>query len=573
MKKIGLGARPSEIKGRNKSIDFGEPGRDEASEKRYRPQKPAPRGAGNATGTWMKIIMICLASMVAGVLLGSFLLFDFSLSLAIESMHFITGGKEIEIKNNASFTVKFSDGLKFQQVICKGFYNLFPPSDLRVEIAGIQESEQRYREDIIPLLKPEERTSYDIMMLRGNQPLGKISFTLDMDSRDWISRADAVEDKKIQAECYKKANILNPDSDESHIALGRLYESEKNTKLAIAEYESAVRIKPQNISAVKSLLALYKKAGSSDKALETYEKLAKVDPGASDDYYYQAGLIAEKQGSDDKAMALYQDVLEKNRGHIDARQRIIKLCEKNKQWNKAIENTNVLLEYDAKNGGLYLYLSDMYLKKNDVNAAIAAVEKAQKLRPNDSSVYLQLAVLSEKAKDDDKAVEYYKKALKINTKNAAAYNNLGLLLEKKGNKKESIDSYEKAISLEPKNAGFYKNLADAYEKNKDWDKAAKTYERVLGLDKGNSDAMEAVAVLYYKANNKEKSLDAYRDLAKAEPKKVIWHQKMAYLYEDFSKIDAALDEYKTILELEPSNAEAKQKRVELAKKRIKKKNQ
>ena len=120
---------------------------------------------------------------------------------------------------------------------------------------------------------------------------------------------------------------------------------------------------------------------------------------------------------------------------------------------------------------------------------------------------------------------------------------------------------------------FYKNLADAYEKNKDWDKAAKIYERVLALDKANKDAMEAVAVLYYKANNKEKSLDAYRDLSKAEPRKVLWHQKMAYLYEDLSRIDNAMDEYKSILELEPSNAEAKQKRVELAKRRIKKKAQ
>ncbi len=57
----------------------------------------------------------------------------------------------------------------------------------------------------------------------------------------------------------------------------------------------------------------------------------------------------------------------------------------------------------------------------------------------------------------------------------------------------------------------------------------------------------------------------------AEPKKILWHQKLAYLYEDVNKIDDAMGEYKAILALDPANAEAKQKRVELAKRKIKSK--
>ena len=97
------------------------------------------------------------------------------------------------------------------------------------------------------------------------------------------------------------------------------------------------------------------------------------------------------------------------------------------------------------------------------------------------------------------------------------------------------------------------------------------YERIAVLDKGSKDSLEAAAVLWYKAGDKEKSLQAYKSLAKAEPKKVLWHQKLAYLYEDANKVDDAMGEYKIILELDPANAEAKQKRVELAKRKIKNK--
>jgi tetratricopeptide (TPR) repeat protein len=128
-----------------------------------------------------------------------------------------------------------------------------------------------------------------------------------------------------------------------------------------------------------------------------------------------------------------------------------------------------------------------------------------------------------------------------------------------------------ASALDSKNIAFAKNLADAYEKEQQWKKAAEMYEQITVLDKGSSDSLEAAAVLWYKAGDKEKSLGAYKKLVAAQPKKMLWHQKLAYLYEEVDRIDDAMGEYKAILALDPANAEAKQKRVELAKRKIKSK--
>jgi len=569
MKKIGLGTRPSEIKGRNKVIDFDMPRADETADRRSRMQKSEARQDTGNRLSFAKILMMILASMGLGVVIAIALLTGFSFSLQVASLRFATAGKQIEVKNADSFIVKYADGLRLTDVICSGLYRLFPPEDLKVEIAGLQDTVNRYNEDLIPLLKPEEHTSYDVMVSRSNKDLGRISFTLEMSAQDWITRADALEDSRIQMECYKKAIAMNPDSDEAHIALGRLYEGEQKYRQAIPEYEAVIRIKPDNVAALKSLVTLYKKTGEHLKVLDLYETLAKVDEAKADDYQYQAGLIAEKQGTDARAIELYQNALAKNKAHVDARQRLIKLYEKNRQWNKAVEHAKALLELNPKNADLYLYLSDIYAKQNNLKESLAATEQAQKLRPGDPAVLLQLAVLSEKTKNDDKAIEYYKKALKRNKKNAAAHNNLGLLLEKKGNTQEAIEYYEKAVLLGPKNPDFYRNLGDAYEKSGSLKKAADTYEKLLALDKKNSDALEALAILYYKAGSKEKSLGAYKNLSQLEPKKVLWHQKMAYLYEDMGKLDNARDEYKAVLSIEPGNAEAKQKYVELAKRKIK----
>ncbi len=569
MKKIGLGTRPSEIKGRNREIDFDVSRADEPAE---RQQRARAAGARSDTGSRLsaaRILTIVLASMGVGVVIAIALLSGFSFRANISAVRFATAGREIEVKNADTFIVKYADGLRLTRVVFSGIRGLFPPDDVKVEIAGLQDTINRYNENLIPLLKPEERIAYDVMVSRAGQDLGRVAFTLELGAQDWITRADAIEDKKIQIECYKKAVGINPDSDEAHIALGRLYEGEQKYRQAIPEYEAVIRIKPDNVQALKSLAALYKKTGEHLKVLDLYEKLSKADEAQADEYQYQAGLSAEKQGTDARAIELYQNALAKNKAHVDARQRLIKLYEKNRQWNRAVEHTKALLELNPKNADLYLYLSDIYVKQNNLKEALSATEQAQKLRPGDAAVYLQLAVLSEKTKNDDQAIEYYRKALKGNKKNAAVHNNLGLLLEKKGNTQEAIQYYEKAVSLNPKNPDFYRNLGDACEKSGNVKKAAEIYEKLLALDKKNRDALEALAILYYKAGSKEKSLGAYRDLAQLEPKKVLWHQKLAYLYEDLGKLDNARDEYKAVLAIEPSNAEAKQKYVELAKRKLK----
>jgi tetratricopeptide (TPR) repeat protein len=574
MKKIGFGTRPSEVKNRGKNIDFGDTPRDDAPRgyggRIYTPRKPP--GKAGSTLTFGKILLLAVASMVIGIVIGGFLLFDFSFDLAVDSMQIITAGRETEVKNGSTITIKYADGLKLKSILYKGFYRFLPPKDVQVSVAGIKDTNNRFLDDLIPLLKPEERMSYDIVFTRGGTDLGKITMTLDMGTQDWMLRADSLENKRMQAECYKKAVALNPDSEDAHNALGKLYESEQKFKLAIAEYEAVLRIKPDTMQAMQTLLSLYKKTDMEDKTLDMYQKLAKADPKRADDYISRAGALAEKQGSDEKALAIYQNLLDKNRGNIDARQKIIKLCEKEKKWDKVIEHVKVLLELDSKNADLYLYLSDIYYKKNDLNGALAAAEKAQQLRPNDSTIFVQLAVLSEKAKKNDQAIDYYQKAVKTNPKkNPTLYNNLGMLQEKKGARKEAIQNYEMAAALDSKNLAFAKNLADAYEKDQQWKKAAEIYERIISLDKGSKNSLEAAAVLWYKAGDKEKSIGAYKKLIAAEPKKILWHQKLAYLYEDVNKIDDAMNEYKAILELEPANAEAKQKRVELAKRKIKSK--
>jgi tetratricopeptide (TPR) repeat protein len=576
MKKIGLGTRPSQVKKKEKKIEFGHSPGKQLHGDIFIPKKAKVKRRAISYTRFLKI-----TAFVAVILLGGFFLRGFwgevsigdiksifTTEVELDHIKFITEDKKLSVNNGESFNINFRDGLQLNRITLKGFYRFFPPNDMKAVVAGFEDIADLSQGNLLPLLKPEDSTTYDVVALKGDTEIGRIAFSVQMDASDWIARAATVEDKQIQTICYNKAITLDPSSEGAHIGLGRIYEQRKQTKKAIVEYETVIKNNPENTLALESLIPLYKRTKRKTKLIGTYQSLAELDAAKADEYYYNAGLLADNMGSTASAMELYRKALAANRTHVNAREKLIKIYEKDKQWNRVVGNTQVMLEMNPNNADLHLYLSEAYLRMNQINQAINEANKAAKLKPRSSSIHLQLALLYEKDKKQDKAIEHYKKAVKLNKKNATAYNNLGMLLEKKGNRKEAIKNYKSAVSLKPKNKIFHLNLADAYEKEKEWSKALREYEKVVKLDKEHRSAWEAIAVLSQKVDRKDKAMQAYRALSTFEPKKILWHKNLAVLYESMGRLDHAKKEYETILKLDPNNKEASQKLVEISIKRI-----
>ena len=581
MKKIGLGSRPSEIRKKDKRIeldhqlDEGAPhdaSRDAVIITRKPPAKRSP---------FRKYL---LAGLVLGLLAGGLLaLYQtglsplegvqgiFSGTIALDQAEFATGEQTIAVKDAETFAVTFKDGLSIRRIACKGWYKLFPPDGIQTEISEIGKLPNYYQENIIPLLKPEKTTSYQMIFWKGDARIGTMNFTLKMDAGDWMARAEAVKDIEIKNICFKNAVSANPESEDARLGLAKSFEDKKQTKNAISEYEEILKKNPQSTEVLTALVPLYAQTRKTGKLIETYKALASVDRGKADQYYLKAATAAEKSGLTAEAIDLYKKSLAANSASAEARQKLIKLYEKENQWNLVAENTQELLKQEPRNANLYLYLSDAYIKTNRLNQAIDAAEKAAKLNPKDAAAQLQCALLYEKAKQEDKAIEAYQKLVSLKPKNAVAYNNLGMLEEKKGNRKSAIENYAKAVSLDPENKVFLINLADAYEKEKDWDKAVEVYEKVVKADKDNKGAWEALAVLNVKIGRENNAISAYRELSRIEPKNVLWHKRLASLFEKQGNLAETKKEYKAVLKINPKDKEAKQKLLDISIRNLEKK--
>lgn len=569
MKKSRLGERPSHLKQRGTMMELDDdlnttPQRPDVPERTYVRRKTA-RISGYLKAA-IFVLVIAAVAAAGAMLASSGTLFR----LRVDHVQMQLDDSPKEVAPGDTVEVAYSGGLSCTRIAYAGWYRLFPPSSVVFSIEGIEGSANRFNENLLPLLEPERQLEYQFV-ITGKDPgeLASFSIRLTMTALDWIARSDQISEPDAQAICLEKAIALDPNSLDAHVALGRLYENRKEHHKAAREYEAVLKIDPDHSGALKSLVNLYEgDRKKTTRLLQLYELLAKIDRGAADNLYFKAGELARKAGKTGNAKNFYRKALEANRGHIAARQQLIKIYESQKEWNRAAGNTVVLLEYEPKNADLHLFLSQMYMNMNKFDAALGEASQAALLRPGSAAVSLHQAMLAEKANKKKEAIGYYKQALKMDRKNHVICNNLAMLLETQGQRKEAITYYKQAVDLNPSNTGYRANLADAYEKDGQLKQAAQAYEALVARDKKNTKAWEALAVLQERTKNPRKALTAYQALSGLEPKNIFWLQKMAALHEQLGNIAKARDMYKAVLAINPKNARARQKYVELSKKMI-----
>ncbi len=197
--------------------------------------------------------------------------------------------------------------------------------------------------------------------------------------------------------------------------------------------------------------------GQIDKAILEWEKLLQITPDGNTfntigdlhlkkndknraiDQFHRAAGIFRKEGFSLKALAIYKKIL--NINPSDARSHFA-LGELNEEKNI----TTDAIKY-------YLAASDLFLKANQKNEAVATYQKILALAPNNLSLKLKIAELfSKEGFVDETAQEYV---------------DIARVYEEGGDRKEAFNYLMKALEIKPANRKALVALAAYYEKEGD----------------------------------------------------------------------------------------------------------
>lgn len=183
-------------------------------------------------------------------------------------------------------------------------------------------------------------------------------------------------DKAIEE--YQKVVKLNPNYLEAFNNLGTIFNLRDRLDEAIAAYKNAIRIRPEVARLHYNLGIVYVRKGLFNHALQEYTEAVRYDPTLAE-AYNNMGVVYSQTWQFSKAAEAFKKALEIKTDMREARENL----QETERDQKLLED--LIVEYKNTLAGhpndrdTWTALGIAYVRKNDIDQAMAAFGKAQKL--------------------------------------------------------------------------------------------------------------------------------------------------------------------------------------------------
>jgi len=279
---------------------------------------------------------------------------------------------------------------------------------------------------------------------------------------------------------FNQALKLKPDDAKAYNNRGIAYKNQGKYSEAIADYNQALKLKPDDAVAYSNRGNVYANQGKYSEAIADYYQALKLKPDLTDAYnnrgiaYAGQGKYSEAITDFNQALKLKPDyaVAYNNRGNAYGLQG---------KYSEAIADYNQALKLKPDLANAYNNRGDAYIDQGKYSEAIADYNQALKLKPdyavaynNRGNAYIDQGKYSE-------AITDYNQALKLKPDYAVAYNNRGNAYINQGKYSEAITDYNQALKLKPDFAVAYNNRGDAYIDQGKYSEAIADYNQALKL--------------------------------------------------------------------------------------------
>lgn len=227
------------------------------------------------------------------------------------------------------------------------------------------------------------------------------------------------------------------------------------------------------------------------------------------------------------------------------------------------------------------------INKGDVDGAIADLNEAIRMKPEEVGNYLNRGVAKQQKKDWDGALADFNKAAQLKPNLPQIYNNRGIIRQEKGDLVGALADFQESIRLNPKNLNTYTNLALLHIARGEIELAWGNLNKALELnplyappyfyrgkirhEKRELDAAiveftQAIAlnpqhaeVYLWRGHSKARKNDIagaladYTQAVRLDPKNIEYYRNRAVFYAQNGNWEGALADYSQILHISPKD--------------------
>ncbi len=247
---------------------------------------------------------------------------------------------------------------------------------------------------------------------------------------------------------------------------------------AIADYEQAIYLDPQNALHYYNYTTLLKDIGKNEQLLHVFhiflyrrggrmreiiDKYNKVG-----DIFFNAGIAYFSKKEYEKAVECYTNAIKNSNYYAYYLNRGV-CYEELGQDNKALNDYTKGISLNDKNVSLYENRAELYIKLKEYEKAKNDLLKAQRFKESVkvhqpiTSADLNLAIAYGELGNHKESARYYKLMIdNLETVPPIIYGNYGYELISLGKLSSAVSAFQKALELDKKEVDFYVGLAVAY---------------------------------------------------------------------------------------------------------------
>lgn len=334
-------------------------------------------------------------------------------------------------------------------------------------------------------------------------------------------------DYKKAVTFYENSIRINPKAWMAHLGLADTYRELKNYRASAKEYKRVLEINPSCARAYNSLADVFYQEANYREALGVLLKGQKENPE-----------LAQLKDSFKKCCeAYFADTLDRSTDLF--------LAGKSKEAISALQN---VLAPCPGNALLYYTLGYYYLSGQDYNNAEINLNKSILADPQFYYAYKLLSDIYLKKGNIEKTIFFAQKAVFLNSKDASNQNELGLLLMRLERYAEALPYLKEAVYLNPNNLDYLYSLASVYRDNKMYKQAIVEYEKLVILKDDYPNLHNDLAEIYIVLNRTaeatvefQKEIQYCREKIKNSPNDPMFLNNYAYALNGSGQSDKAKD--------------------------------
>ena len=366
------------------------------------------------------------------------------------------------------------------------------------------------------------------------------------------------------AEALKKMLALDPGNAELKRSLAQTYIRAQKFDQADTLYTELTTTYPDNLDYLGEFGIVHLLKKEYSKADSVFDVLLSTDTVAVDaqlhigEVYF--GQVEKDSTLIPAAVKVFERIRDKHMNDWRPYWFLGALGAIGRDSSMAVDNFRKVTELSSGNADAWVYLSQVFLERNDFQGVISVLEKAITIVPNDFRVNFFLGVAYNRVGRNDDAVRALEKARQINSKDINAISQLALVYDGMKRYDESDRLYEEGLKLDPDNALILNNygytLAD---RNVQVNRALEMATKAVAAQPDNTSYLDTMGWVYFRLGDyKQAASYIKKAIDKGEVSPVV-HEHLGDVYYKMKDTERALEEWRIALKMDESNTSLREK--------------